>query len=89
MPPLPLTLDSTSVGTETPRSGTPTDVENEDLGVLDYSARLDEAKDDIERITEDWTTSLSVFGQKISVAGEEMNILGESNVPNKQLAYCS
>lgn len=83
VPPLPLTLDSTSVGTETPPSGTPTDVENEDLGVLDYSARLDEAKDDIERITEDWTTSLSVFGQKISVAGEEMNILGESNVPNK------
>lgn len=53
------------------------------MGVLDYSVRLDEAKDDIERITEDWTTSLSVFGQKISVAGEEMNILGESNVPHK------
>ena len=34
VPPLPLTLDSTSVGTETPPSGTPTDVENEDLGSL-------------------------------------------------------
>jgi Nucleoside 2-deoxyribosyltransferase len=83
VPSLPLDLGPASVGAETSSTVAPAAEGNEGLEVLDYSARLEEATDQLERISEDWATSIHVFGQKISVASDQLNVLSESNVPGK------
>jgi hypothetical protein len=82
VPSLSRTLSPTSVGDDTGPT-VATDAEGEALEILDYSTRLEEAIDQLGRISEDWATSIHVFGQKISVAGEQLNVLSESNVPGR------